>query len=62
MKLISGQDILADVPAHKHIEDIIAAHPDKDWSSLGVASAKQPFSTFIDGRAPGSHDTMNEIA
>ncbi|MEX2681539.1 MAG: hypothetical protein Q6373_008060 [Candidatus Sigynarchaeota archaeon] len=34
--------------ARGRIEDVVAASPGRDWSSLGVASARQPFSPFID--------------
>ncbi len=34
--------------AHGRIEDVVAATPDRDWSSLGITSTKQPFSPFIE--------------
>src|SRR5271157_915922 len=36
------------VRTHGRIEDIIVANPDKDWLTLGVESAKHPFSPEIE--------------
>jgi len=49
--------------ARGRIEDVIASLPGRDWSCLGVASPKQPFSAFIDeARARFLEPAMDERA
>ncbi|NMC05884.1 MAG: hypothetical protein GYA24_11765 [Candidatus Lokiarchaeota archaeon] len=73
LAILAGTDYHAGVPgigartalkllqARGRIEDVIAAHPGKDWSALGVASPRQPFSAFIDeARARFLQPVVNE--
>ncbi|NMC07761.1 MAG: hypothetical protein GYA24_21285, partial [Candidatus Lokiarchaeota archaeon] len=58
---IGARTALKLLQAHGRIEDVIAAHHERDWSALGVTSPRQPFSAFVQvSRERFLHPDVNE--